>query len=157
MTTEGKIIKNTAISIGAYLVAYTLSLGIILSILRETNLLDTFALILTAFPAFFTGNLLPSVVGSGTVYLCNKVINDDDVITTRSRFFTALIVIGIEAVGSIVRYAMIGTFEGASFALIAILTIDAIKTNKKYKALITPPEADVDDGSYGDNQTDNND
>lgn len=150
MTSEGKIIKNTLINLSAYLIAYTLSTSILLSIMGGSSLFDVIPLLFTAFPMMFTGNLLPSLVGYGAIYLCNKAIRDDLVITTRTHFFTLLVITGIEVVGTIAYYANVGKFVGASFVLITYLIVDTIKTNKKYKALKNPPEVTEDTNNLDD-------
>lgn len=133
MSIKGKIIKHTAISLAAYFVAYTLSESILLSILGS-SLLDAIELIFTAFPMMFSGNILPSVLGYGAIYLCNKTINDE-ILIARSRFFTLLAIIFTEVIGTMVYYAEADKFAGSSFAIITWLIIDSVNVNKKYKKL----------------------
>ena len=154
MTFEGKIFKHTAISLAAYLITYTLSTSIILSIIGGISLFETVPALFIAYPMMFTGNLLPSLLGYGVIYLCNK-IEQDNLVITRSRFFTLLAILVIEFVGTIVYYANVGKFVGASFAIIAWLIIDTIKTNKKYKELKNPPAPVEDEATRNDDLTSN--
>lgn len=138
MTTEQKIIKHTLLSVSIYLIVYTVSTSILLSIIWGINVLDGISLLFVAFPSMFTGNLLPSVIGYGAIYLYNKT-DLDNLVVTRSRYITAWIILGIESLGTLVRYAYVGSFVGASSALIMFLIFSLVKINKKYKQLKYPP------------------
>lgn len=135
LTTE-KIIKHTVFALLAYFITYTLSEIIIISIVGS-SLVDAISLIFTSFPMMITGNILPSVLGYGAIYLCNKTINDE-LLITRVRLFTLLAIIGTEVIGTIIYYANVGKFVESSVAIITLLIIDSVRINKKYKKLKNP-------------------
>ena len=152
MKTERKIITHTLINLVAYIVAYTLTASILLlAVAPDSNLFDVIPMLFTSFPMLFTGNLLPSLIGYGVIYLCKKVIKNELLIATKAHFFTLLAIIAIEAIGTIVYYINIGSFIGASFAILAFLIIDAVRTNKRYKKLKNPPEVIEDVENNDDN------
>ena len=131
--TTKKVIKHTIVALLAYFIAYALTEIIILSVLSG-NLSDSISLIFTSFPMMFTGNILPSFIGYGAIYLCNKTINDE-LLITRSHFFTLLAVLATEIIATIVYYAHNDKFVQSSIAIITWLIIDSVRINKKYKKL----------------------
>lgn len=148
MTDEGKIIKSTAIKLAAYLIPYTITASIVLAIISGISLFDAIPIIFTAFPMMFTGNILPSLIGFGAIFVYDKEIKDEPVISARSWFFTILFIIGIEVLGTIVYYNYLGEFVPASFVLIASLVFGAVKAQQKYTTLKNATDDTSDEGNF---------
>ena len=116
-----------------HFIVYIISCIILFSITSGTSFGDSITAILTTMPASTSGNLLPSGLAIGTVYLCAyKLLKNKD-LAKKALIGTFIASAIAEIIGMSVFYSQMGKFINGSFAIITTYIIMCILHWKEIK------------------------